>query len=417
LGAGQRGADSYGRYVLDHAVEAAVVAVAEPDPERRERFRRDHGIDPGLAFADWRDLLAQPRLADGLLVCTQDRAHFEPTMAALAAGYHVLLEKPMAPDPAQCLSLAAAAEAQRRILLVCHVLRYTSFFTAIRRLLDEGRIGRLVSIQHNENVAFWHYAHSYVRGNWRRSDLSSPMILAKSCHDMDILRWLAGAACVYVASFGSLTHFRPENAPLGAPERCLDGCPVAETCPYEATRFYLSGGTGWPASVISVDQSREALFAALREGPYGRCVYRCDNDVVDHQVVNLEFANGVTAAFTMSAFTDDVSRTIKLMGTEGEIRGVVDRDRSELEVRSFVTRTHETLRLDVEGGRQGHGGGDAGVMRAFLKLVGQGRWEDVPTSAAASVESHLMAFAAEASRIERRTVDLSAFTAGLDAAR
>jgi predicted dehydrogenase len=317
----------------------------------------------------------------------------------------------MAPDPAQCLALAAAAEMHQRILLVCHVLRYTGFFTTIRRLLDEGRIGRLVSIQHNENVAFWHYAHSYVRGNWRRSDLSSPMILAKSCHDMDIMRWLAGAACVSVASFGSLSHFRPENAPVGAPERCLDGCPAAETCPYEATRFYLSGGPGWPASVISVDQGREALLAALREGPYGRCVYRCDNDVVDHQVVSLEFANGVTAAFTLSAFTGDVSRTIKLMGTEGEIRGVVDRDRSELEVRSFVTRRQETLRLEVDGGRNGHGGGDAGVMRAFVKLVAEGGWQDVPTSAAVSVESHLMAFAAEASRLEHRTVDLPAFSA------
>jgi predicted dehydrogenase len=415
IGAGQRGMDSYGTFALEHPGAVRFVAVAEPNPKRRERFRALHGLPAERCFSDWEDLLAQPSLADGLLVCTQDRMHFAPAMAALDAGYHVMIEKPMSPDPLECIAMAARADRLERILLVCHVLRYTTFFATIKRLIDEGTIGRLLSIQHNENVAFWHYAHSYVRGNWRNTQESSPMILAKSCHDMDILRWLADADCTALSSFGSLTHFVASNAPAGAPARCTDGCPAADACPYYAPRFYLTGTTGWPASVISDDTDEAALLAALRTGPYGRCVYRCDNDVVDHQVVTLEFANEVTAAFTMSAFTDDVSRTIKLMGTEGEIRGVIAEGRSEVEVVQFRSRTRQVLDLQPKGAPQGHGGGDSGVMQAFIDLVRENDWRGSPTSAAISLQSHLMAAAAETSRLERRTVAMPEFSRGLRA--
>jgi predicted dehydrogenase len=406
IGAGQRGMDSYAAFALRHPDAVRFVAVADPNPERRDRFRRLHDVPIEHTFADWEALLDRPRLADGVLVCTQDRLHFAPTMAALAAGYHVMLEKPMSPDPVECIEIAAASDRLRRILLVCHVLRYTSFFATLKRLLDQGRIGRLIAIQHNENVAFWHYAHSYVRGNWRSSHQSSPMILAKSCHDMDILLWLAGADCVALSSFGSLTHFTPENAPAGAPDRCTDGCPAAEWCPYYAPSFYLGRIDGWPASVISDEATPEAVLDALRTGPYGRCVYRSDNDVVDHQVVNMEFANEVTATFTMCAFTDDVSRTIKLMGTDGEIRGVLAENRNEIELRDFRTRSHEVLTMPPEAGEEGHGGGDAGVMRAFIDLIRADDWQGAPTSASVSVQSHLMASAAETSRLEKRTVSM-----------
>ncbi len=416
IGAGQRGMDSYASYALDHPENVHFVAVADTNPNRLERFRTLHDLQAERCFSSWEALLAQPRLADGILVCTQDRMHFAPTMAALAVGYHVMLEKPMSPDPRECIEMAATADELERILLVCHVLRYTSFFATMRRLLDEGRIGRLISIQHNENVAFWHYAHSFVRGNWRNSRQSSPMILAKSCHDMDILLWLAGADCVSLSSFGSLTHFTPEHAPAGAPERCLDGCPAADSCPYHAPTFYLSGTDGWPASVVSDDPSPDASLEALRTGPYGRCVYRCDNDVVDHQVVALEFANEVTATFTMCAFTDDVSRTIKLMGTDGEIRGVLGEQRNEIEVLHFPTRSREVRDLQAADGPQGHGGGDAGVMQAFVELVRANDWRNVPTSASVSVQSHLMAAAAETSRLERRTIAMSEYARGLRSA-
>ncbi len=408
IGAGQRG-ENYSEYALRYPHEIQCVAVAEPNPVRRERYCNTYGIATEQRYTDWQALLAQPKMADAVLICTQDKYHFAPTMAALDAGYHVLLEKPMSPDPAECVAMGKRAAELQQHFLICHVLRYTNFFRTIKQVLDDGEIGHLISIQHNENVAFWHYAHSYVRGNWRNSKESSPMILAKSCHDMDILLWLAGADCRQLSSFGSLTHFRSENAPPGAPTRCLDGCPVADECAYYAPAFYLTGTTGWPASTISDDTSTEGLLQALQSGPYGRCVYHCDNNVVDHQVVTIEFVNGVTAAFTMCAFTNDVSRTIKLMGTKGEIRGIIDAQKNELEITNFIQGTRKTVYTPNKSGSQGHGGGDFGVMHDFVRLLQQGDKQRGRTSAAISVQSHLMAFAAEESRLSKKVILLDEF--------
>src|SRR5216683_444630 len=224
IGAGQRGMDCYGLYALKFPYEVQFIAVAEPNQARRERFQQAHQIPEKQCFADWREMLAHPKLADAIMICTQDRLHFEPVMAAIQAGYHIMVEKPLSPDPDECLQMGEAANKTDKILMIGHTLRYASLFTTIKQLLEQGRIGQLISIQHNENVAFWHHAHSFVRGNWRNSAESSPMILAKSCHDMDILLWLAGADCTSIASFGSLTHFTAKYAPAGAPQRCLDGC-------------------------------------------------------------------------------------------------------------------------------------------------------------------------------------------------
>ena len=409
IGAGQRGMDCYGQYALRYPDEAQFVAVAEPSATRRENFKQQHGLSDEYCFNDWQNLLAQPRLADALLICTLDTLHFEPVMAALQAGYHVLVEKPLSPDPYECLQMGKAAAEAKRVFLVGHVLRYTDFFSTLKHILEENQIGQLISIQHNENVAFWHYAHSYVRGNWRNTKESSPMILAKSCHDMDILLWLANSDCTHISSFGSLSYFTAQIAPEGAPDRCLDGCPVANTCPYYAPRFYITGQTGWPASVISNDLSTEGILKVLKEGPYGRCVYHCDNDVVDHQVVNIEFASGATAAFTMCAFTNNISRTIKLMGTRGEIRGVIDQDRSIIEITEFGTGVQRVFNLHSESGTQGHGGGDAGIMRHFVQLVKEDGQKTGLTSAANSVQSHMMAFAAEQSRLEKKVINLQDF--------
>ncbi|MBB6674530.1 Gfo/Idh/MocA family protein [Cohnella nanjingensis] len=406
IGAGQRG-HVYTKYALTHPQEAKVVAVAEADPARRREFRDLHGIEDGNTFADWRDMLAAPKTADAILICLQDRMHYEPTIQALEAGYHVLLEKPMSTDPLECLLMGAKAAEIGTHFDICHVLRYSPFFATLKKLLAKGTIGRLMSIQHNENVAYWHQAHSYVRGNWRRSDESSPMILAKSCHDMDILLWLAGADCVRVSSFGSLSHFRSDNAPEGAPLRCLDGCPAQNACLYYAPNTYLTDNTDWPTSVISNDMSYKARAAALMTGPYGRCVYHCDNDVVDHQVVNLEFANEVTAAFTMSAFTNENHRTIKLMGTRGEIRGAMDKN--EIEIIRFGRSENELITLEGIDGHIGHGGGDSLMIANFISSISDGSGER-RTSAQASVQSHLMAFAAEQSRLTHQVIDMNRYT-------
>lgn len=406
IGAGQRGVN-YLEYALQHPHEVEVVAVAEPVRERRESFKARHGVADSKCFESWDDLFAVPKLADAVLICTQDKQHFEPAMKALKAGYHVLLEKPISPDPEECILMGEMASQSGLVFSICHVLRYTPFFTALKELLDKDTIGQLMSIQHNENVGYWHQAHSYVRGNWRRKDESSPMILAKSCHDLDILLWLANSDCVRVSSFGSLSHFTVSQAPKGAPARCLDGCPVSEECLYYAPKQYLTDDTDWPTSAISDDNSFSSRYKALLEGPYGRCVYNCDNDVVDHQVVNLEFANGVTVSFTMSAFTRDVSRTIKLMGTRGEIRGAMEKN--EIEILHFGSGKVERIDFENVSGHVGHGGGDARLIQDFLKMVRtNGRIQGL-TSANRSVQSHLMAFAAEESRIEKNIVHLQEY--------
>ncbi|RED61901.1 Gfo/Idh/MocA family protein [Cohnella phaseoli] len=410
IGAGQRGFN-YAEYALQNPYEMQIAAVAEPTAARREAFRERHRLPEDRVFAHWDELFAGPKLADAVMICTQDQQHFEPTMKALEAGYHVLLEKPMSSSPEECLAMGDMAARMNRVFSICHVLRYTNFFSTIKGLLDQGKIGKLMSITHNENVGYWHQAHSFVRGNWRRKDESSPMILAKSCHDLDILLWLAGADCTRVSSFGSLAHFTSENAPEGAPLRCLDGCPASEECLYYAPKLYLTDNTDWPTSAISDDISYEARYKALQEGPYGRCVYRCDNDVVDHQVVNLEFDNAVTVAFTMSAFTREISRTIKLMGTKGEIRGAMEKN--EIEILHFGSGKTERIVFEDRGGHVGHGGGDWGLMRDFLRLVQADGGQQGLTSADRSVQSHMIAFAAEQSRVAGKTLELAEFVRGL----
>lgn len=401
IGAGLRGMDTYADYALRHGDELKFVAVAETDRERRNRFQSLHHLADEDCFESWEQLLCRPKLADAALICTQDRMHFQPAMQAMKKGYDILLEKPMSTNPEECVKLGEYAKQHGRVLSICYVLRYTPFFSAVKKLLDKGKIGRLVSIQHNENVGYWHMAHSFVRGNWRNSDESSPMILQKSSHDMDIMLWLAGADCIKISSFGSLTLFKEENAPAGAPLRCLDGCEYRDQCAYYAPRLYLTENTDWPTSAISNDHTYEARVKALEEGPYGRCVYHCDNNVVDHQVVSLEFANGVTAAFTMCAFTNEISRTIKLMGTEGELRGAMEKN--IIEIRNFSTGMVEEIHIPEA--QSGHNGGDDGLVSDFVNLLRTGR-AGMKYAADDSVESHIMAFAAEKSRVEQKTVDL-----------
>ncbi|MBP1966578.1 Gfo/Idh/MocA family protein [Paenibacillus aceris] len=403
VGAGARGAHSYAPYALDYPHELKFVAIVEPDGHRRDQFAATHQIPQDRCFTSWDELFAQSKLADIMLICTQDNMHFEPTVKALDQGYHVLLEKPMSPDPKECLAMEASAKANNRLLSICHVLRYTSFWSTIKRLIEEGRIGEVVSIQLNENVAYWHIAHSFVRGNWNNSDTSSPMILSKSCHDMDVLSWLMDQPCVRVSSYGSLMHFHSGNAPVGSTDRCIDGCAVESTCPYSATRFYLGDGKNWARHFVQ-DLSKEAIVEGLKTSPYGRCVYKCDNNVVDHQVVNMEFENGATATFSMSGFTMKQERIIQIMGTKGQISGHDDK----ITLYDFVTQEVNDITVHVPN--SGHGGGDTGIVQSFLREVRSYNGGEGLTSASASVRSHMMAFAAEASRRNHgQSIDINDF--------
>jgi len=405
IGAGLRGAQTYAQYAIDNPNELRFIAIAEPNIERRTAFAKTHKIPEEMQFETWEEMLAKPRLCEAILICTQDKIHYLPAKKAIKRGYHTLLEKPMSIDPEECLSLQKLSEKENKILLICHVLRYTPFFKDIKDIIDNNEIGDVVSIQHNENIGYFHYAHSYVRGNWNNMENSSPIILAKSCHDMDILLWLAGEKCSRVSSFGSLSHFNRENAPANCAERCLDGCDYIDTCPYSARKLYLGENTDWPVTAISNDLSFESRLREVKTGPYGRCVYHCDNDVVDHQVVNLEFDSGITVSFNMSAFTSEISRTIKIMGTKGEISGHMEKN--EIRISRFSDSKERFQYPKILKG--GHGGGDTGLMKSFVKNVDRNLTKDIMTSARISAESHMIAFAAEASRRQNRIIEMKNF--------
>ena len=392
-----------------------IVAGADSRPERLAALRARYGVPEENLFAAGEEMLAQPKLADVMIVATQDRQHVAQALLALDKGYHLLLEKPISPDLEECRLLQRKAHETGRAVVVCHVLRYTRFYAALEAILRRGEIGKIQTIDAVEHVAYWHHAHSFVRGNWRRSDETSPMILAKSCHDMDILRWLAGEPCLRVQSFGSLDYFRADRAPEGAAARCLDGCACKESCPYDAEKIYLTNprsgvqsvGKGWPCSVLTPDPTKESIREALRTGPYGRCVFHCDNDVVDHQTVNLEFANNICATFTMTAFTELCHRTIKVTGTLGDVEG--DMDANILYLHRFGQPEQVIDLGDVANEFAGHGGGDMGLMENLCTLIASGGTEGL-TSIDASVESHVMAMAAEASRLAGgRTITLADF--------
>ena len=309
VGAGGRG-NAYGDFALEHPQEMRVVGVAEPDAFRRDRFVGRHDIAPDMVFHDWQSLLvAGEKKAATIINCTMDRFHFESTMQMLALGYDVLLEKPMSPVLEENIRLVQQAEAAGRVLQICHVLRYTPFWQALRDVIHSGAIGRVISVTHRENLTYYHMAHSFVRGNWRQEGASGPMILCKCCHDFDVLLWILQQNVAHLNSFGSLTHFRPEYAPEGATLRCTDGCPAADACKYEATKLYVRDDDGWPQNAVSYAPSREKRLEALKTGWYGRCVYHCDNDVVDHQTVNMEMEDGATVTLVMNGQGDEECRT------------------------------------------------------------------------------------------------------------
>jgi len=401
IGAGNRG-NTYASYSKSFPNEMEIIAVAEPNVQKRNLFAEEYKLKPSYCFNSWEEALKGERLAEAVIICTQDQMHVKPALAALKLDYHVLLEKPMATSEDDCKKLAEAGLNTNKIFGLCHVLRFTSHYTKMKEIIDTGLIGEIVSIEHLEPVNYWHMAHSYVRGNWRKLEESSPMILAKSCHDLDLLRWLADSPCKHISSFGSLKHFKNENAPEGSTERCIDGCEVEKECPYSALKLYLNMDiTHWPVSVITNDFSKEGREKVLREGPYGRCVYKSDNDVVDHQVVNMEFVNGITASFTMSAFTEGHRRT-RIMGTMGEMIGNFE----TINVSDFRNHSKEIVWEKTSEDAMGHGGGDFGLIKQFISAITANNLTLFESSIDASLESHLMAFAAEKSRLTKKIIEI-----------
>lgn len=402
IGAGSRGADSYGK-IMNEDPRFKIVSVCDKRQVKLDAVKERFKISDDNLFLDEKEFFAK-KSADICIVATQDKDHVRHCIAALKAGYDVLLEKPITDSKEECEKLLATQKQYGGKVVVCHVLRYAQAFLAASKLIDEGKIGKLTDIQAIEQVAFWHQAHSYVRGNWRRSEDTSPMIMAKCCHDMDLLQFYAKSKFKTVSSIGSLSFFKKENQPKGAADHCKD-CPYLHTCPYSAEKIYVDWWirwgrpkTMWPMNVICTDEvlTEEGIRKAYENGPYGRCVFACDNDVVDHQETNILFENGVTANLCMTAFTGDAGRIYRFHGTYGELDLNEEKQCLVLKVYDKPTETIPFNALpDVSGG---HGGGDAGLVNALYDIV-TGK-KEASTALENSLESHLMAIAAEESRLQ-----------------
>ncbi|KAM7412231.1 hypothetical protein PAMA_021935 [Pampus argenteus] len=475
VGAGSRG-EIYSQFASIHPERMKVVGVADPRKFARTKLQQQHKIVDGNIFEDWRHIVEREKFADAVLICTPDRLHKEPAVAFAKKGYHVLLEKPMATTAEDCTAIVEACTQSDVMLSVGHVLRYDPLIHKIKELIDAGVIGDVIHIQHLEPVGFYHFAHSFVRGNWRNEAESSFALLAKSCHDIDLVHhWAGGRRCVKVSSFGSVSHFSKENKvcsvftlcgpvqrnhhdhkgneqplqietnwfliefcsvhlymkrlsmnikcniasfflfvffnqPPDAADRCLD-CSIEAACPYSARKIYLDrvkqGCTGWPVSVIcpSSFPDIESVTEALRTGPYGRCVYECDNDVCSNQVVNMEFEGGVTAAFSMVAFTEEIcKRKTTVYGSKGEL----SYDGHEIRVFDFLTQKSTTHTACSNAprhfGMSGHGGADYHLMDAFISAVANNDPSLIRSGPEETLLSHLLVFEAERSRLESRVV-------------
>ena len=415
IGAGSRGM-GYSNIMKDEYDEKyEVIGVADPNDSRREYVKNKHGISDDMCFTDWKPLLEKGKIADLAIIATMDRDHFEPSMKAIELGYDLLLEKPITPTPEECIALTEAANRKGVKVIICTVLRYTALFNYIKQVIDSGRLGKVMNVTHREDVGNVHQSHSFVRGKWGNSERSSTMLLQKSCHDIDILQWLLSKKCLKVQSFGSLSHFTAENAPEGAPDYCVQGCPHAETCPYNAIKLYYDDKKNdWfrGACTTLVNPTDEQVMEAISTNQYGKCVYKCDNDVVDHQIVNMFFEDDITVNFSMAAFNKG-GRFIEVMGTKGMLTAAM-RGNSPITIFDFETREEDEISMDaLDGILGGHGGGDSGIVKTVYDyLTGSYEGNSVP-DISESCYNHLITFAAEESRLSGKIVDVEEYIAGL----
>ncbi len=413
IGGGDRGS-SYLKYLDVNPDKFELVGLAEPVKAKREYLRDTYNVPENMCFESYEDLLNLPKCADIAMICTQDKLHFAPAMMAIGKRYDLLLEKPIAPTAEECYKICDAAQKNGVKVLVCHVLRYTPFYKALKKAIDDGLIGEITSINHTEGVGNIHMSHSYVRGNWRRADESAPMILAKCCHDTDLLLWLIGESCTKVQSFGTLSYFCEKNAPEGAPMRCTDGCPHQDTCSYYAPDLYrikTAEVSHFRAIVTKkFNPTDEELQEVLKTSPYGRCVYRCDNDVVDRQIVNMLFGTDKCVTLTMSAFNKG-GRVTTIMGTKGQIDA--DIEKQSIKYVGFDTWEEKGLYAPEESFDQtiagGHGGGDMGIMNDLYELIANNNPSTSISDVSVSCLSHMIAFAAEEARVEGTVIDMDEY--------
>ncbi|MBN8878490.1 MAG: Gfo/Idh/MocA family oxidoreductase [Sphingobacteriales bacterium] len=407
LGAGARG-NVYGDYAVEYPDQLDIVGVAEPIAIRNERYAKKHAIPDANRFQTWEDVFKKPKFADAVIISTPDQLHYGPCMAALKMGYNVLLEKPISPSEKECRDILELTKKTGKVVAVCHVLRYAPYFIKLRELMQSGAIGEIISLQHMEPIEHTHMAHSYVRGNWHNSATTTPILLAKSCHDLDIIKWMLGKESQSIQAFGDLRWFHKENAPAGSTARCTDGCAVESTCPYSALKIYYRKRQRTYVFDLPEDKDKQgdAILDFLKTTDYGRCVYRMDNDQCDHYTTNILFKDNITASFNMEAFTPWGGRRTRVMGSMGFIEG----DMSKFTIYDFRTdqsKTYESKVLDVANYKnEGHGGGDWRLVADWIQAVAQQNPNLLTSTIDASIESHIMCFMAEESRANKKVMDI-----------
>ena len=395
LGAGNRG-NVYGNYGIEYPEQLDIVGVAEPIPIRKERYMAKHNIAEENAFVTWEHVFEKEKFADAIIITTPDDLHYGPCMKALEMGYHVLLEKPISPSEQECRDILALAQKKKRIVAVCHVLRYAPYFQKLQNLIQSGALGKVVSMQHFEPIQHIHMSHSFVRGNWHDSKATAPIILAKSCHDLDIIKWMLNKTCKQIHAFGNLSWFNANNKPEGSTARCTDGCKVESSCPYSAMKIYHRDRTWLHHFDLPEDSEKhgDTIMEYLKNSNYGRCVYDMENDQPDHYTTNILFEDDVTVSFSMEAFTSYHGRRTRIMGSMGDIVG----DMSSYEWTDFRTgqKEHFTHQSDS------HGGGDWNLVSDWIAAVVNEDESLLTSTIADSIESHIMGFAAEKSRLNNR---------------
>lgn len=394
IGAGGRGR-TYAQYADTCPGSLQIIGVSDINEFRREKMADHFSVKESCRFGDWSEVFTKSKLADIVFITTPDHLHYEPCMKALEMGYHVVLEKPAAQTEKECLDILTQSKKHNRIVAICHVLRYAPYFKAMKEAIDGGKIGELVSIQHLEPIERVHFSHSYVRGNWNNSQKSTPVVISKSCHDLDIIRWLVGKPCKEVTAFGNLFYFKTSKAPKGAAKRCLDCTAETEAkCAFSAKKIYYERRSWLGHFDLSGDKQEqgEQILSYLRTSDYGRCVFHSDNNQPDHFVMNMQFEDNITASFSMEALTSYGGRRTRIMGTKGDLVG----DMGSFVITDFLTGKKE----EWNGGVGGHGGGDLRLVRDMLLAVDKGNEAYLTSNIEASIESHVMGFKGEEARLK-----------------
>ncbi len=403
IGLGGRGGEAYGRYIAKLKDKFKITHICDINHVRLDKYGELFDVPKENRFDD-EEKFFQEKLSDVLFITTQDKMHIRMAKKALSLGYDIVLEKPISDDSQELRELSELAHKTGRMIMVCHVLRYTAAMRKLKEIINSGAIGKLVSIDHTENVVFWHEAHSYVRGNWRNRKIAAPMIMAKCCHDLDLIQDFVGGRCKSVASMGSLAYFKPEFKPEGSADRCIH-CKYIDTCVYSAKKIYIDmwKECGKPINIFPFNlitdaypTTEDALLESITTSPYGRCVFACDNDVVDNQTVIMQFENGVTATLKMEAFVKNGGRDIRFFGTEGELE--LREGENTITLKKYFGEDIVWKISDLTDDLEGHGGGDHRMIDELYDIM-TGQNPQVATSIDESIESHYMALAAEESRL------------------